>query len=85
MWEEGACIYDTPGVPNNFPCSDVLVGVSNAITIADSNIVWNIYEWVMWLVIWWNFTSNNNIILKTGLNQSIQLRIGIYSKEPVKN
>ena len=19
MWEEGACIYGTPGVPNNFP------------------------------------------------------------------
>ena len=25
MWEEGVCIYDTPGVPNNFPLNIPLV------------------------------------------------------------
>ena len=23
MWEEGACIYGTPGVPNNFPMNSI--------------------------------------------------------------
>ena len=34
MWEEGSCIYDTPGIPNNFPDNGtiLLIGVSKPIT-----------------------------------------------------
>ena len=36
MWEEGICIYGTPGVPNNFP---IFYGTTVVIYNANLNII----------------------------------------------
>ena len=43
MWEEGACIYGTPGVHNNFPCEISLESVMATILIKVQDLSWHFF------------------------------------------